>query len=565
MYSFENYTANKQALMAGMDRTQIKILELERFGIDVSEPLKKIENAKKILLNDTISIVLVGAFSDGKTSVIAGWLNEHVDNMKIDSDESSDEILCYEPSSIPQGCHIVDTPGLFGDKVGSDEDGGEIKLSEKTKKYISEANMILYVVPAKNPIKDSHKEFIGKLLKDMNKLSTTIFVVNRMDDVADLTDEEDFALQERIKTENVRNKLLSCGLTEAEAQQVKVACISAAPGGKGIEVWRDYRDEYLRRSHLPTLERVTNEVLQQSRRHLLAKTGCDILNDEIHKLLTAVHEQVGRVSETLPILKETFARNQMDLAQMEKQLLGSRVEIREELRVLEQKKLSAIRATTLESFRDVLEDEIGILPDRFGYRLNDDINAIFEKYCHRYAEWTGRLQGSFQMEFEKQNELVESIVSKGASALRGAGAIGVAGFKKGIFTGRDWLSKVGPTIKFKPWQVTKMANFASKTLPVIGAGIALVSDISKAVKARKLNREFESNKDELKKNLMELFKSANDALNDDRLFISSFAPNYEALAQQIHDGAALITEQEDLLIEFANWEHSLSASDLKVS
>ena len=216
MYDFNNYLDDKSKLIQKMDIAEKKIQELSGMSIDISESIKKIENAKRIVKNDKISVVLVGAFSDGKTSVAAGWLNEKFDNMKIASDESSDEILCYTPTTIPEGCQIVDTPGLFGNKVGADEDGGQILLSDITKRFISEANLILYVVTAKNPIKDSHKECIRWILKDLNKLSSTIFVINRMDDVADLTDEEDYSLQVKIKTENLKGKLLECGLDNIE-------------------------------------------------------------------------------------------------------------------------------------------------------------------------------------------------------------------------------------------------------------------------------------------------------------------------------------------------------------
>ena len=97
--------------------------KLGEFDIDVAEAVEKLDSAIGSIHDDTLSIVLVGAFSDGKTSVVAGWLNEEFDNMKIDSDESSDEILKYTPTSLPDGCKIVDTPGLFGNKVGSDEQG----------------------------------------------------------------------------------------------------------------------------------------------------------------------------------------------------------------------------------------------------------------------------------------------------------------------------------------------------------------------------------------------------------------------------------------------------------
>jgi GTPase Era involved in 16S rRNA processing/RNA polymerase-binding transcription factor DksA len=566
MYNFEKYTANKNELLAKMDAVKFKIMDLDSLGIDVSESVKKIEAAKTIVQNDKISVVLVGAFSDGKTSVAAGWLNEKLDNMKIDSDESSDEILCYTPSSIPEGCQIVDTPGLFGDKVGSDENGGRITLSEKTKKYISEANMILYVVPAKNPIKDSHKECIRWILKDLNKLSTTVFVINRMDDVADMTDDKDYEVQARIKSENLRGKLLDCGISYADAQAVKIACISAAPDGKGVEVWKEYREEYLQRSRLPILESVTNEILQNSRQHLLTKTGCDILNDEIKKMLDVIREKTTDLSsKLLPEQKETLERNEKDLAKLRKRLLQSRGEIKDELRSLEKRKLACIRAATMENFRDVMEDEIGILPGQEGYRLENEINCVFDRYCIKYSGWTGQVGDSMQAEYEKQNELLQSLLSKGKDALstglKSAKNIGVDAIKSGIFKGRDLLGKMGKTVKFKPWQVTKMANFATNALPFVGVGIDVVSDIVANSKERKRNKEFEANKDEVKDELLKLFKGLNDELSNDNKYLSDFAPDYGVLVEQIKNDKEIIQAQERLLKDFEAWEKTVSEDD----
>lgn len=563
MYNFERYSANKQDLLSRMDVTKARFVELEALGMDVSESIRKIDRAKAIVQNDKVSVVLVGAFSDGKTSVAAGWLNEKLDNMKIDSDESSDEILCYTPSSIPEGCQIVDTPGLFGDKKGSDENGGQIALSEKTKKYISEANMILYVVTAKNPIKDSHKECIRWILKDLNKLSSTIFVINRMDDVADLTDDNDFAMQAKIKSENLRGKLLDCGLSASEAKLVKVACISAAPDGKGVEAWKDYREEYLKRSHLSDLERITNEILQNSRQQLITKTGCDILNDEIKKNLEIIREEAYKIEqELLPMQRETLKRNKRDLEKLEKSLLRSRGEIKDDLRTLEKTKIAAVRAATIDKFRDVMEDEIGILPGQEGYRLSEEINKIFERYFTTYSEWTKRVGQSMQTEYEKQNEMLQSLVSQGKGAVTaGLKTVGVDTIKQGIFAGRDLLGKMGKTIKFKPWQVTKMAQFATKALPIIGAGIDIVSDLIAAGKEQKRNREFEHNKDELKQEIRALFKGLNDGLNDNEKFFSDFAPDYGELRDQIKCDADEIIEQEQLLKKFKAWAKKVSETD----
>ena len=566
MYQFETYKLARNDLLKAMEETKDKIMELETFGINITESAQKIEKAKKIVENDKISIVLVGAFSDGKTSVAAGWLNEKLGNMKISSDESSDEILCYQPTSIPDGCQIVDTPGLFGDKDGVDENGEKIALSEKTRKYISEANLILYVVAAKNPIKGSQKDSIRWIMKDLNKLSSTIFAINRMDDVADLTDDEDYEMHAKIKSGNLRKKLVDCGANPSEANSAKIVCISADPDGRGIDFWKSHREEYLKRSRMDILEEYTNEVLQNSREHLIIKTGCDILGSEIKKLLEMIRREESAIeSEILPEQKETLRRNKKDLQQLETRLKRSRAEIREELRALEKRKTAAIRAATMENFRDVMEDEIGLIPKQEGHRLDEDINTILEHYCEKHSEWTNQLGTSMQEEYDKQNEILQSLLSKGSGAvafgLKNVRHLGTDVIKKGIFAGRDVLAKMGKTIKFKPWQVTKIANFASKSLPLIGIGIDIVTEVITNSVEQAKNKKFENTKRDIIKEIQTIFKVVVDRLNEDEIYFSDFAPDYSKLAEQIENDGKAIWEQEQMLKEFHAWEKKASEFD----
>lgn len=569
MYDFKNYIDDKSALIQRMDIVEKKIQELDGMGIDISESIRKIESAKRDVQEDNISVVLVGAFSDGKTSVAAGWINEKLDNMKIASDESSDEILCYTPTTIAEGCQIVDTPGLFGDKVGADEDGGQILLSDVTKKFISEANLILYVVAAKNPIKDSHKECIRWILKDLNKLSSTIFVINRMDDVADLTDEEDYSLQAKIKTENLRGKLLECGLTQSETNKVRVACISAAPNEQGIEVWSEHREEYLRRSHLDSLENLTNSILQSSRESLITKTGCDILNDELVKTIELICKQERQIADIfLPEKRESLKRNKKDLEALYKRLVRSKKDMKDALKALNKKKINTIRATSMENFRDVLEDEIGILPGKEGYVLDEEINDIFIEYAEKYSDWTMELGEKFQSEYDKQNKAMESLLKKGASSasnsLKAAGQLGVGTLKNGIFVGRDLLGKLGVVIKFKPWQVTKMATFATKALPVIGAAIDVVTNIAENIAADVRNRKFEKSKDELKSGVNDTFYEVMQMLNSDDSYIDQFAPSYRTLEEQIRQDEEDIRYQESMLKKFNTWNEEIIDADYRI-
>ncbi len=569
MNDFKNYIDDKSALIHKMDNAKKKIQELDGMGIDISESIKKIESAMRIVQNDKLSVVLVGAFSDGKTSVVAGWINEKLDNMKIATDESSDEILCYTPTTIPEGCQIVDTPGLFGDKVGTDEDGGQVLLSDITKKFISEANLILYVVTAKNPIKDSHKECIRWILKDLNKLSSTIFVINRMDDVSDLTDEEDYSLQSKIKTENLRAKLLECGLNQSEANKVKVACISAAPNGQGIEIWNGHRAEYLRRSHLGTLETMTNSILRNSRESLITKTGCDILNDELVKTIEMIGEQERLIAEIfLPEKKESLKRNKKDLEALHKRIVRSRKDMKDALKALKKKKINKIRAASMENFKDVMEDEIGILPGREGYVLNEEINDIFVEYAEKYSGWAMELGEKFQAEYDKQNEAVESMLKKGAfgasNGLKAASRISVGTFKKGIFAGRELLKNLGVVIKFKPWQVVKMATFLTKALPIISGVFDIVTNVVENIAEGERNRRFEKSKNDLKDGISATIDDVMQMLNSEDSYIDQFAPSYRILEDQIHQDEEDIKYQESLMKKFDDWNEEIINADYRI-
>lgn len=568
MYNFEDYLSNKKVLLSKIENLKTKILELQDFGIDVSESVKKLDNAIKMVQNDKISVVLVGAFSDGKTSVAAGWINEKLDNMKIDSDESSDEILCYQPSSIPEGCQIVDTPGLFGDKTGKDESGQKMLLSEITKKFISEANLILYVVTAKNPIKDSHKKCIKWILKDLNKLPSTIFVINRMDDVADLTDEDDFAMQEKIKTENLRGKLAECGLTQAECRQVKVACISAAPNGQGIDVWNEHRSEYLKRSHLSALEILTNSILNNSREHLITKTGCDILNDELRNIIDLITEQEECIANIIITGKDILEKNKKYFEEFKKKIFKNRDNIKQELNLLEKHKLSVIRMAMPDTFAEVMEDEIGNLPGKKGYRINEAINVILQKYFDDMVYQTKKLGEKFQAEYKKLNKIEESAAKKfflyTANKMKNVNQIDKKVIKNTIFLARDIMKKLGKEIKFKPYDVSKKASFTKKVVPAIGEAIEVVINIVENLTAHHRNKKFEEQKEKIKEGITETFLEIIDSLNNPDQFIDNYAPGYRILEKQVMQDEADIATQEKLLSDYKKWRKDVIDADFSI-
>ena len=197
MEQFKQFNVEKQAALKELEQLRVVLNELGDMGADVSNELQKIDSAIRTIESDVLRIALLGAFSDGKTSVIAAWMGKVMADMKIDMDESSDRLAIYSPEGLPEKCEIVDTPGLFGDKEKL-VDGEQVMYEDLTKRYISEAHLILYVVDATNPLKESHSTIAKWILRDLDKLSSTVFVINKMDEVTDLTEEALFAEQAAI-------------------------------------------------------------------------------------------------------------------------------------------------------------------------------------------------------------------------------------------------------------------------------------------------------------------------------------------------------------------------------
>nr|WP_231167206.1 GTPase [Helicobacter pylori] len=177
----------------------------EKYGIKIEESFKEKINST-IQSAAKLRVALAGGFSEGKTSIAAAWIERLDESMKIDHQESSDAVKIYD---IDNEIELVDTPGLFGFKekiADSGKDSGKIeRYKDITKKYVSEAHLILYALNPSNPIKESHKDDLNWLFRTLNLLSRTIFVISRFDEEADIEDEEDYNKRFKTKKENIQN------------------------------------------------------------------------------------------------------------------------------------------------------------------------------------------------------------------------------------------------------------------------------------------------------------------------------------------------------------------------
>ncbi len=267
----------------------------EKYGIKVEESLKdKIRNAIKDVSGQKLKVALVGGFSEGKTSIAAAWIDRLDKSMKIDHQESSDAVKIY---NIDNEIELVDTPGLFGFKEKITDSGKIERYKDITKKYVSEAHLILYALNPSNPIKESHKDDLNWLFRTLNLLSRTIFVISRFDEEADIEDEEDYNKRFKIKKENIQNRLNDLiSLSEKEKESLIIVAVAANPFDLGVEHWLKHQEEFQKLSHIKALQDATQKKIKENggKLTIIEEAKKSVIQDAIYRQAPLAKTSVAR-------------------------------------------------------------------------------------------------------------------------------------------------------------------------------------------------------------------------------------------------------------------------------
>lgn len=540
MGSIEYFENKKEDIKKYLQDFKILVEKLQSMGLDVNEDILKLDDAIKIIDEDILSIALVGAISDGKTTAIAGWLEEVKDNMKIATEESSDEIAIYHPNNLQNKCQIVDTPGLFGDKEKS-ENNKTIKLSDMTKKYISSAHIIFYVVDAANPLKDSHKDAVKWILRDLNKLDSTVFIINKMDEAANLKDEEDFNNQKKLKINIVVERLKSyANLTEEELKRVNIVCISADPQRRGLEFWLQHKEDYISRSRINELQNITNKILENSiADNLICKTSFDVIRDTIKNKIIESQNQLKYIELNSNERKEELKRIENDLCMSMREIAKCRADFRDELNNYENEILSKINSSSPDTIGNIMEIDIGNSKDDFGYKIRNKVESMSERYFDRTTKIVINLAKNIENHMNKSDKFIGDMTLKFAEAasksLEGVSKMPIGVIKESIFAIREVLGKFGMVIKFKPWGAVKLAGSISKYTGLAGAAITIILKVVEKAQESKVEEDFKNLKKDLSDTIKEIFKNIYNTLRDDTTFIKNYSPQILELEKSIED------------------------------
>jgi predicted GTPase len=549
MEQFKQFNVEKLAALATLDQMAGIISEFSELGIDTSEDLAKLRNATEAVQSDVLRIALLGAFSDGKTSVIAAWLGKVMEDMKIDMDESSDQLSTYHPEGLPDECEIIDTPGLFGDKEKT-VDGLHVMYEDVTKRYISQAHLLFYVVDATNPLKDSHSPIARWVLRDLNKLSSTIFVINKMDEVTDLTESALFEQQATIKKKNLTEKLQrAANLSEDEIARLNIVSIASNPNGRGLDYWFSKPAHYEARSRIGDLKTITGSILKSNVANaLIAKTGVDVVRDLMQQKLAQAGIELEKLGAFEKQNREEAQRIRQDIdtGRGEVKRLGS--ELFNELTAMEARLLGQLRPLALEDIRAYLEDEIGYSDEDTGTKLHLKIKGAVDRIFDQSSAVTNRISLDIQRQLDSSESFLDAMtdgtMKSVGGALKGVSKLDPATIKATIFAARDVLKQVtGIAIKFKPWEASKLAGTMSKWAGPVGALISLGTDVYSTYKAHEQEQKLTEIKNKIAGAIKSAFQEIHALLTDDEKMLEFFAPQlkqFEKVMKTLADSAETI-------------------------
>jgi len=499
-------------------------------GLDLKALLAKIESIKQMIDDGIVRIVLLGGISDGKTSTIAGLLGRLEDTMKIDEDESSDELEVYRPNGLKKGFEIVDTPGLFGTKE-KELDGRNVKFSDITKKYLSEAHIIIYVCDAVTPLKDSHVPVIKWIMRDLNKLDSTIFVINKMDEAGyDLTDTEEYESGTSIKKENLKLRLRdTINLTPDEENKLHIVCIAADPKGKGLAHWFAVADEYMRRSRINLLREELNGIVDRSDATKLTDSAVAAsVKDVLVNVADDIDKMLQPTSKALEQCKDSNNDLTQELTLLKSELDTNRGDVLQQMNDYKASLLADIDSATVETIGDVINRNIGVQGDKISfYVFKSNVSQMMQGSMNAAQTALQSSNIKFEEGMAAQDTFMKKAAQNGAKYLKG-----VEVSSDHVLAVRDMFFS---TFKFKPWGAVKLANTITKGFTYAAAGIGVAIDAYSYYKEWKANRQLGKIKEDLKKVLNDAFANIFALFNEESAFIKNFAPQYLQLKEQLEE------------------------------
>ncbi len=559
--TLEQFKKNQERNQKNLQKLLIFIKTGEKYGINIEDSFKdKIRNAMENVGDQKLKVALVGGFSEGKTSIEAAWIERLDNSMKINHKESSDEVKVYD---IDGKIELVDTPGLFGFKVKNHDNGKIERYKDITKKYVSEAHLILYVLNPSNPIKESHKDDLNWLFRTLNLLSRTIFVISRFDEEADIEDEKDYNKRFEIKKENVQNRLNDLiSLSEKEKESLVVVAVAANPFDLGFEHWQKHKEEFQKLSHIKALQDATQQKIKENGGELtiIEEAKKSVIQDVIYKQAPLAKQALQGINIEMETLNKMIEKRRKDIQDLNGEISQARIHLREFITRYFSDLILQVSGTSLETFNDFATREIG----NEGINIDTRVQNEFERQTQGVVNEIVKIGTSFNADVSSFEKYATTLGKTGINFLKQSGFINATNIK----LTRDALVAVGKfvgvdlALKFKPWGAVKLAGNINKALPLIG----LVFEAWDSWSTHQKIQKFEKAKEEMKSHFDKQKQEILALINDETRFKQTCFPIIFELEKSFQELEETIKKTQEFGEGLEKWiktgEHFINGEDI---
>ncbi|PUD90013.1 LeoA/HP0731 family dynamin-like GTPase [Helicobacter pylori] len=520
----------------------------EEYGINVEESLKdKIRNAMENVAGQKLKVALVGGFSEGKTSIAAAWIDRLDKSMKIDHKESSDEVKIYD---IDNEIELVDTPGLFGFKEKITDNGKIERYKDITKKYVSEAHLILYALNPSNPIKESHKDDLNWLFRTLNLLSRTIFVISRFDEEADIEDEEDYNKRFEIKKENIQSRLNELiSLSEEEKESLIIVAVAANPFDLGVEHWLKHQEEFQKLSHIKALQDATQKKIKENggKLTIIEEAKKSVIQDVIYRQMPPAKQALQDINREMEYLNKTLEKRRKEIQDLNKEISQARIHLKEFITRYFSDLILQVLGTSLETFNDFVTREIG---DK-GINIETKVQNEFERQTQGIVNEIAKIETGFNADLSLFEKHAGALGKIGINLLKQSGFINATNIK----LARDALVAAGKfvgidlALKFKPWGAVKLAGNLNKALPLIGLAFEVWDSWKESQKIEKLEKA----KEEMKSHFDGQKQEILDLINDETRFKQTCFPEIFKLERSFQELEESVKKTQEFSEGLEKW------------
>ena len=522
MKTIKVFKSRQQKVIDLLEKTLEFLEEGNKFGVKIDDNLiEKVRIGISDAENEKLKVALIGGFSEGKTSIAAAWAEDYDKSiMKISHSESSDKIECFTIGDII----LIDTPGLFGSK----ENDNFEKYKDITKKYVSEAHIVLYVMNPNNPIKDSNKTDLQWLFKDLNILDRTIFVIGRFDEEVDIEDEDDYLKGLEIKKKNIVGRLRDFDILEDD-KNIIIVGVSSDPFQKGLKYWLDNLEEFRKLSHIELLQEATTKKIEASgsKKDLIVSTQKSIVSDVLIRELPIANERVNKAYMESMQLGELSEDMQVELDKTNKRINNARINLKEYVLDFFTDLILQAKGTSLDTFDEFFQRNIG----SEGIILENRIKNEFERQLGGALQEINQLQTSYNTGVNHYQSVLGEMAFKGikmGGTFLKNGSIKVT--NTAILASRDFFKL---PIKFKPWGAVKLAKGINNALPIIGDIIGIGFDVWEMYSEKQKQIEFKKVIDDVVKKFEAQRKELLDFVDNHDDFINMFFGSYLDLKSRI--------------------------------